>query len=67
MTTRDSLYEAMFAASKKLKAIAGGGTMGLTPDSVKASPEYKQAKAEYSAAFARVRAFNSLNKQKAVR
>ena len=33
--------------------------IGLTPDAVKASPEYKLAKQAHSRAFAALRAFNS--------
>jgi len=35
------------------------GPMGLTPDAVKASPEYCAAKAAYDAAFNRLRTFNA--------
>ncbi len=35
------------------------GPMGLTPDGVKASPEWKTAKAKYDDAFKRLRAFNA--------
>ena len=34
------------------------GPMGLTPDPVKAMPEYQAAKAAYDAAFAALRDFN---------
>ena len=48
------------AASDKLNAINGIGTgpLGLTPDSVKSTPEYQQASKEYSAAFQALRNFN---------
>ncbi len=35
------------------------GAMGLTPDAVKFSPEYRVAKAVYDAAFAEQRRFNA--------
>lgn len=35
------------------------GAMGLTPDHVKASPQYRAVKSAYDAAFARLRRFNS--------
>lgn len=34
------------------------GPMGLTPDAVKATPEYKAAKTASEVAFAKLRAFN---------
>ncbi len=36
--------------------------MGVTPDGVKASPEFKNAKAAFDRAFARLRNFNSVYK-----
>jgi hypothetical protein len=36
--------------------------MGLTPDSIKASPEFKTAKAAFDRAFAQLRNFNSVYK-----
>lgn len=36
----------------------GKGDMGLTPDSVKAMPEYRKAKAEFDSAFQVLRKFN---------
>jgi len=47
-------------AAKKLGAISGigSGRMGLTPDAVKLSPEYREAKAAWAAAFAALRDFN---------
>ena len=35
--------------------------MGLTPDSVKASPEWQAAKAAWTEAFSALRAFNRAN------
>lgn len=39
----------------------GSGPMGLTPDSVKASPEYQAAKAAHAHAFDALRRFNKAN------
>lgn len=55
---QDRLYAEMYAASAILKAFPKGN-MGLTPDSVKASPEYQAAKRNYEQAFAKVQAYNS--------
>lgn len=38
---------------------AGSGPMGLTPDSVRLNPDYRNAKRAFDLAFARLRAFNS--------
>ena len=35
------------------------GAMGVTPDSVKATPEWQTAKRNYAVAFSKLRAFNS--------
>ena len=35
------------------------GAMGLTPDAVKFSPEFRAAKSAFDAAFARLRQFNA--------
>lgn len=58
---RDELQRRVDAASARIKAIpgAGAGPMGLTPDSVKSSPEWRQARAEFRAAFDALRAFNA--------
>jgi len=48
-------------AGEQLKSIAApSGKMGLTPDAVKSSPKYKEAKAAYDEAFARMRAYNGV-------
>lgn len=54
------LESVCYAADIALKSIDGVGTgaMGLTPDSVKNSPEYKAAREAFSQSFARLRAFN---------
>lgn len=36
------------------------GPMGLTPDAVRATPEWKKAKQEFDAAFADLRKFNAM-------
>ena len=48
--------------SKVLQSIPGvsSGPFGTTPDTIKASPEYKKAKAEYESAFRGLRAINTV-------
>jgi len=52
------------AAGAALRAIPGigSGRMGLTPDHVKASPDYRAARAAYDRAFAALRRFNGAHK-----
>lgn len=45
-------------ASHALKNLSGGGALGLTPDSVKSTAEWREAKKRYDLAFAAERAFN---------
>ena len=45
-------------ASAVLKALSGGGPMGMTPDSVKATPEWQAARKASDKAFNDLRAFN---------
>lgn len=54
------IEERVTRTSKILRAIpgVGSGPMGLTPDAVRASPEYRIAKAEFDAAFAALQTFN---------
>lgn len=49
-------------AAARLRAVPGigAGPMGLTPDSVKAGPAYREARAYHAAAFERLRALNGL-------
>jgi hypothetical protein len=49
------------AACDRVNAIPGVGSshMGLTPDAIKFSPEYRDAKVRADNAFARVRDFNA--------
>lgn len=58
----DILNLRLTAASDRVNAIAdfhGRGAMGLTPDHVRAMPEYKIAKADLDQAFGELRKFNS--------
>ena len=61
---RDLLRGNLDRASAALGTVAGlgSGPLGLTPDSVKQSPEYREAKANYDEAFARLRWFNGQHK-----
>ena len=54
------LEKALDEAGKDLKAFDSFGKtpMGLTPDHVKAMPEWKQAKASFDKVFAELRTFN---------
>ena len=58
---RNACEAHMKEAAQALKAIpgVGSGPMGLTPDSVKASPEYKAAKARFDWDFDSFRKFNA--------
>lgn len=60
---RDTLERRMTAASKAWNSIPGigSGIMGLTPDSVKQSPEYRQAAAECKAAHKALGELNGRN------
>ena len=59
-TIRDQLEAAYRKASDELKAVSGvgSGNMGMTPDTVKALPEYKSAKYKMDGAFLALRNFN---------
>jgi hypothetical protein len=52
------LWQVLDGYSKVLKSFPRLSN-GLTPDSVKASTEYKSAKANYQRAFSALRAFNA--------
>ncbi len=54
---RDELERRVKEAGSKLKVFPKG-KMGLTPDDVKASPEWKSAKSEYNRAFEALRSYN---------
>ena len=62
MEERDALEVEWREAGKALKQFPKGPT-GLTPDTVKLSPEYRAAKLRYDKAFAALRAFNSRRKK----
>ena len=47
-------------AGRALKALSGGGIMGMTPGHVRSTPRWKAAKSEADAAFAALRAFNEI-------
>lgn len=66
MATIDTLEAEVKAASAALKEFPRG-TMGLTPDDVKASPEWRAAKTRYELAFARLRAWNGEQRHLAAR
>ena len=58
-----SLLESDYsAASRNFKAIpgVGSGPMGLTPDDIKARPDYRIAKQAMDKTFAELRAFNAV-------
>ena len=59
IAARDRLDAAVEAASAALQPFPRNA-VGLTPDDVKASPEWKAAHAAYWAAHGRLRAFNGL-------
>jgi hypothetical protein len=46
-------------ASDELRAISGGGPMGLTPDSVKQSSEFRSAKSKFDHCHVRLKQFNA--------
>jgi hypothetical protein len=45
---------------KALKALSGGGPMGMTPEGVRSTSEWKAAKREWDTAFAALRNFNAV-------
>jgi len=56
---QELLYTEMNAAAKALKVYdVHRDAMGLTPDSIKATLEWKAAKASFEQAFQKLRAFN---------
>lgn len=54
----EELWQADKDAGRALKAMSGGGAFGLTPDQVKATPEWRQAKAAHESARANLRDYN---------
>jgi len=61
--TKDQLWNEMMVASKALKAFPKG-TMGLTPDAVKFSPEYQGALRTYRIAESNFKNFATLVNRK---
>lgn len=57
---RDQLEAETDRTDKALKALSGGGARGLTPDHIKATPEWKKAKQDFDKAFAALRSFNEV-------
>jgi hypothetical protein len=55
------IEKAAFDAARVLRYIpgVGAGPMGLTPDAVKAKPEYQQARAAADKTFQTMRAYNA--------
>lgn len=70
MTPPPSPFDSALAEKLRLEAecetfsrsmqIFPRGSMGLTPDHVKESPEFQQAKRSFDASFRRLRDFNAL-------
>lgn len=59
LSTKADIEAIHTRASDELRALAGGGPMGLTPDSVKQSPEFKAAQSVFNYWHARLRQFNA--------
>lgn len=57
---RDRLEAEVDATGSALTALSGGGLMNLTPDHVRKTPEWQDAKRRADAAFAALRAFNTV-------
>jgi hypothetical protein len=60
--SRSALESEYYEASKRLRSVPGlsKGPMGLTPDGVKQTKEYRLAKAHYEKCHATLRAFNKM-------
>ena len=56
---RQSALEADVAMAQVLLATFPKGPMNLTPDAVRATPEFQAAKRQFDRAFQRLRAFNA--------
>ena len=58
--SKKALEDCLDVADKALKAFDsyGKSEMGMTPDHVKAMPEWQQAKKDFDLAFAQLRNFN---------
>ncbi len=58
---QEAIESSMRSTKKVLESLGGGsGPMGLTPDSIRANPEYLKAKRDLDTAFASLRKFNSV-------
>lgn len=57
---RDLIQKEVDAAGAVLRTFPKGGPLGLTPDAVRATPEFRAANARFQKAFARLRAFNTI-------
>lgn len=55
---KKQLQDEVDKTSEALKKITGKNGGGLTPDSIKNTPEYKKAKKDYNNAFEKLRTFN---------
>lgn len=60
LSQHDAIEAEANAASLHLKAVSGAekGPMGLTPDHIKATPEWKAAHSTYYAATRKLQTFN---------
>jgi hypothetical protein len=56
---RDLIQKEVDASSAILRAFPKG-PLGVTPDAVRATPEFRSANARFQKAFARLRAFNTI-------
>lgn len=61
---RDQLETESTRAGRALRALSGGGSLGKTPDHVRATPEWKAAKRDADMAFAALQAFNTVYVQR---
>jgi hypothetical protein len=61
---RDELEAESERTSQALKALSGGGPMGLTPATVRTTSEWKAAKRAFDAAFAALRNYNAFYTQR---
>ena len=57
---RDKLEAETDSTGRTLKALSGGGQMGITPEETRSTSKWKKAKREADAAFAALQAFNKV-------
>ena len=57
---RDQLEAEVLRTGNSLKEISGGGPMGLTPESVRSTQKWKNAKRESDGAMAELQEFNTV-------